>query len=97
MPKDPSFVKAIVVGGSTTECFFVTENKAWPQVFQQETRRNNPKFWVNNAGLNGHSTFGHLILLKDIIVKQKPVNENTIQQTFMIHGEIKIFRFKFYC
>jgi hypothetical protein len=72
MPKDPSFVKAIVVGGSTTECFFVTENKAWPQVFQQETRRNNPKFWVNNAGLNGHSTFGHLILLKDIIVKQKP-------------------------
>jgi len=32
-----------------------------------------------------------------IIVKQKPVNENTIQQTFMIHGEIKIFRFKFYC
>ena len=72
MPSDSSYTKVIVVGGSTTECFFVTENKAWPQVFQQETRRANPKFWVNNAGLNGHSTFGHLILLKDIIVKQKP-------------------------
>ena len=72
MPADSSYTKVIVVGGSTTECFFVTENKAWPQVFQQETRRINPKFWVNNAGLNGHSTFGHLILLKDIIVKQKP-------------------------
>lgn len=72
MPKDSSCTKVIVVGGSTTECFFVTENKAWPQVFQQETRRIKPKFWVNNAGLNGHSTFGHLILLKDIIVKQNP-------------------------
>ncbi len=28
--------------------------------------------WVNNAGLDGHSTFGHQILLDDYLVKVKP-------------------------
>jgi hypothetical protein len=28
--------------------------------------------WVNNAGLDGHSTFGHIILLKDFIINLKP-------------------------
>ena len=30
------------------------------------------KIWLNNAGLDGHSTFGHIILFKDYIVKLKP-------------------------
>lgn len=67
-----NIVKIITVGGSTTECFFVSEDKAWPQVMQNELRKHNANYWVNNAGLNGHSTFGHIILLKDIIVKLQP-------------------------
>ena len=31
-----------------------------------------PKVWVNNAGLDGHSTFGHQILLEEFLVKLKP-------------------------
>lgn len=73
MPKEANqFTKIITVGGSTTECFFISEDKAWPQVLQTEMRRNKPKIWVNNAGLNGHSTFGHLLLLKDVVLKYKP-------------------------
>jgi lysophospholipase L1-like esterase len=72
MPQDSSFLKIITVGGSTTECFFITENKAWPQVMQSELRKIRAKTWVNNAGLNGHSSFGHLLLLKDVVLKYKP-------------------------
>jgi len=72
MPKEVGYTKIITVGGSTTECFFISEDKAWPQVMQTELRKNHPKTWVNNAGLNGHSSFGHLLLLKDVVLKQKP-------------------------
>ena len=72
MPRDRSFLKIITVGGSTTECFFISEDKAWPQVMQSELRKKQSKIWVNNAGLNGHSSFGHLLLLKDVVLKYKP-------------------------
>ncbi len=73
LPKDASqYTKIITVGGSTTECFFISEDKAWPQVMQSELRKKMPKSWVNNAGLNGHSSFGHLLLLKDVVLKYKP-------------------------
>jgi lysophospholipase L1-like esterase len=73
LPKDASqYTKIITVGGSTTECFFISEDKAWPQVMQSEMRKKMPKSWVNNAGLNGHSSFGHLLLLKDVVLKYKP-------------------------
>lgn len=73
LPKHPEkFVKIIAIGGSTTECFFNSEDKAWPQVMQAEWRKSKPNVWVNNAGLNGHSSFGHQILLNDIVVKLKP-------------------------
>ncbi len=72
LPKDPSYTKIIAVGGSTTECFFISDDKAWPQVMQVELRKNHPKTWVNNAGLNGHSSFGHLMLLNDVVLTHKP-------------------------
>jgi hypothetical protein len=28
--------------------------------------------WLNNAGLGGHSTFGHIILMQDFLIKIKP-------------------------
>lgn len=28
--------------------------------------------WINNAGLDGQSTFGHIFLMKDYIKKLKP-------------------------
>ena len=73
LPKNASnYTKIITVGGSTTECFFISEDKAWPQVMQSNLRKTKPKIWVNNAGLNGHSSFGHLLLMKDVIIKNKP-------------------------
>ncbi|MBM3527014.1 MAG: hypothetical protein FJX62_02890 [Alphaproteobacteria bacterium] len=72
-PSDLSERLSIVaVGGSTTECFYLSDGQTWPDSL---AARLGPAFrdlWVNNAGLDGHSTFGHIVLLEDYLVKLKP-------------------------
>jgi lysophospholipase L1-like esterase len=62
----------IAVGGSTTECYFLNDGTDWPAVLSRRLRPRFAKLWVNNAGLNGHSTFGHQILLDDHVRKLHP-------------------------
>lgn len=67
-----SYLSIIAVGGSTTECFFLSDEKTWPYLLGQKLKKTYTKIWINNAGLDGHSTFGHIILLRDYLVKIKP-------------------------
>lgn len=65
-------VSIISIGGSTTQCFFLSEGETWTDrlgVLLKPFVRN---LWVNNAGLDGHSTYGHQVLLEDHILKLKP-------------------------
>jgi len=62
----------VTVGGSTTECFDLAENKTWPHDLGVDLQRNFNHLWLNNAGLSGNSTFGHYILMQDYLVKLKP-------------------------
>ncbi len=62
----------LAVGGSTTEGVGLNDAKTWPLVLESKLKRNFGKLWLNNAGLSGHSTFGHLILVQDYILKIKP-------------------------
>jgi lysophospholipase L1-like esterase len=62
----------IAIGGSTTECYFISDDKVWTQVMQDSLIKYDPTIWINNAGLNGHSTFGHNVLLEDIVAPLKP-------------------------
>jgi lysophospholipase L1-like esterase len=72
-PADLSRVLSIVtVGGSTTECFDLAEDKTWPQVLGVDLQRHFAPLWLNNAGLSGNSTFGHAILIQDYLVQLKP-------------------------
>jgi lysophospholipase L1-like esterase len=68
----PRHLTIITVGGSTTECFDLAENKTWPHDLGVDLQRNFNHLWLNNAGLSGNSTFGHYILMKDYLVKLKP-------------------------
>jgi GDSL-like Lipase/Acylhydrolase family len=61
--------KIIFIGGSTTECFFIDDNKHWPFLVSKKL---GPQFLVNNAGLNGHSTKGHIALLNGYLSELKP-------------------------
>lgn len=66
------YLSIITVGGSTTECYYVTDNKTWPEILNQKLQTDFNKVWLNNGGLDGHSTFGHKILLEDHILDLKP-------------------------
>lgn len=72
-PKDfIDHLTIIAVGGSTTECFLLSDGKTWPALLGQKMDHSFNKLWINNAGLDGHSTFGHTILMRDVISKIKP-------------------------
>jgi lysophospholipase L1-like esterase len=62
----------VTVGGSTTECYDLAENKTWPHDLGVNLQRRFNHLWLNNAGLSGNSTFGHYILMQDFLVQLKP-------------------------
>ncbi len=65
-------VTALAVGGSTTESFYQSQGRSWPELFGAAMGKILAPTWMNNAGLDGHSSFGHLVLLEDYIVPMKP-------------------------
>lgn len=67
-----SCLSIITVGGSTTFCLYLSDGKTWPDLLFDSLRNSFNCLWINNAGINGHSTFGHQILLDDYIIPQKP-------------------------
>ena len=68
------YCSIVAVGGSTTECQYLSDGKSWPErlmLFLQQ-RSGLEKIWVNNAGFDGHSTFGHIVLVRDYLSRLKP-------------------------
>tara|TARA_Y100001960_G_scaffold317868_1_gene386823 strand:- start:357 stop:1514 length:1158 start_codon:yes stop_codon:yes gene_type:complete len=70
--KPEKYLTIIAVGGSTTENFIITDGKTWPAILGVKLKESFKRVWINNAGLDGHSTFGHAVLMEDYIVKIKP-------------------------
>lgn len=62
----------IAVGGSTTECVFITEGHTWTDVLSHQLRGSFPALWINNAGIDGHSTVGHTELMKQYVGQLQP-------------------------
>lgn len=70
--KNGDIISLITLGGSTTECKFLSDSCTWPARLYERLHRGHPNIWLNNAGMDGHTTFGHLLLLKEYILKMKP-------------------------
>lgn len=62
----------VSIGGSTTQCFFLSDDKTWTARFGARLEQSFNKVWVNNAGLDGHSTYGHTVLLEDHVKNIHP-------------------------
>ncbi|MBI5056298.1 MAG: SGNH/GDSL hydrolase family protein [Nitrospirae bacterium] len=74
-PKDfKTYLTTITVGGSTTKCAYLSEGKTWPDVLGRNLANAFKRSWINNAGLDGHSTYGHIILMEDYLKKLAPRN-----------------------
>lgn len=70
-PRMPdSVLTLLAIGGSTTECRFLSDGRTWIDVLGRDLSSTFAPVWINNAGLDGHSTFGHLVLL-DTVVKMR--------------------------
>src|SRR5215213_112625 len=67
-----NYLTIVTVGGSTTQCFFLSDEQTWTAKLGKNLERSLDLVWINNAGLDGHSTRGHLVLLKDFIVPLHP-------------------------
>lgn len=65
-------LRVFAVGGSTTECIFLSEGKTWVDFLGRRLSDHFPNLWLNNAGFDGHSTYGHRILVADHIARYQP-------------------------
>lgn len=66
------YISLVSVGGSTTECYYLSDGRDWMGLLGAKLKKRFGKVWVNNAGLDGHSTFGHRILLTDHLAGIRP-------------------------
>src|SRR5215211_1089208 len=73
LPADrDNYLTVVTIGGSTTQCFFLSDEQTWTAKLGKNLERSFEPVWINNAGLDGHSTRGQLALLKDFILPLHP-------------------------
>lgn len=73
LPKDPDdHLTILCVGGSTTQCIYLSEGSTWPDRLADKLSRRFRRVWINNAGLDGHSTYGHLHLIEQYVSVLRP-------------------------
>ena len=70
---DSGWTKIITVGGSTTACTFLSDSCTWPFQLEKNLKVYHQKTWLDNAGIDGHSSFGHILMLRDHVLSIKPV------------------------
>ena len=66
------YLTIIAVGGSTTACELISDHNTWCDLLAAKLKSNFKSLWLNNAGLDGHSTYGHIVLMEDFIIKIRP-------------------------
>jgi len=66
------YLTIVAVGGSTTECCFLSDGRTWPEQLGQRLAHRFDHAWVNNAGLDGQSTCGHAKPLDQYLVDLHP-------------------------
>ncbi len=64
--------KIIAMGGSTTECLYLSEGDTWTDQLDSLLSGAGFSIWMNNAGIDGHSTFGHQIVWDQIVAPIRP-------------------------
>lgn len=64
--KDPSNISILTIGGSTTDQRYVPNESTWQYVLERYlTKEKDRKICVSNAGIDGHSTYGHIEAFKN--------------------------------
>jgi len=67
-----NILSLLAVGGSTTQCYWLDDQQAWPYLVQQKLTRADHRAWVGNAGMSGQSSRGHFFLLNELLPAIRP-------------------------
>jgi lysophospholipase L1-like esterase len=61
--------RILAVGGSTTECLFLDQSKAWPYLLGENLSKtaDGRKVWVGNIGRSGLNTRDHILEMKYLL------------------------------
>ncbi|MFI5340762.1 MAG: SGNH/GDSL hydrolase family protein [Candidatus Methylomirabilales bacterium] len=60
--------RILAVGGSTTECVYLDQDRAWPSLIQRIlVEATGLRVWVGNVGVSGHTTRDHIVYLKYLL------------------------------
>ncbi len=62
----------VAVGGSTTQCFYLDDKKAWPFLLQESLKSSFPKVWVGNGGIDGQSSRAHIVFFREVLSEISP-------------------------
>lgn len=62
----------ITVGGSTTRSPAQSDDRTWTALLGEAVDNCFDRAWINNAGFDGHSSFGHIDLIRSYINKLHP-------------------------
>ena len=85
------------IGGSATECAYLDDGKTWTDILYRKLQNDFPQLWMNNAGIAGHSSFGHIAFIKEHIIPLRPdyvlilAGANDIRRTKLSAGDESIF------
>lgn len=65
----PDDIRILAMGGSTTACVLLDQEKAWPQLLQSNlnSRKASDRYWVGNLGVDGMKIWGTYLQLRDLV------------------------------
>lgn len=68
--------RILAVGGSTTECLYLDQAEAWPQLLQGRLNegRQGRKVWVGNVGRSGLNSRDHVVMLRRLLERPHDVD-----------------------
>lgn len=68
--------RILAVGASTTECVYLDQAEAWPQLLQENLNRNQSerKVWIGNVGKGGLITRDHVIQVRYLIAEYRGID-----------------------
>lgn len=79
---DSDLVHIVTIGGSTTECLYLDQNKTWPALLEKYLNKNdNNKFQIFNGGRSGLNSNHHLMQIKKLLK-----NDNWIDIIIVLEG-----------
>jgi lysophospholipase L1-like esterase len=63
--------RILVFGGSTTECLYLDQTEAWPQLVQDRLNQNGKDLpvWVGNVGKSGNTSREHVLQFRHLLAQ----------------------------